>query len=80
MTADRDFKRLIRREHSTDIPKFSQSIDCLQLTLKTTRFLRSCRIETIGQLAAQTAAELAGCGLDGERRTEVREVLASRGL
>jgi hypothetical protein len=56
------------------------SIDQLALTLKTTQALKAQGIGRIGQLVEKAAAGINELGLDREGPTEVREVLASRGL
>ena len=69
-------KRTNRTEASlSDLP-----IDQLQLTLKTTRMLRSKGIERTGQLIDRISDERNPLGLDSEKVIEVRDVLASRGL
>ena len=69
-------KRTNRNQASlSDMP-----IDQLQLTLKTTRMLRSKGIERTGQLIGRISDERNPLGLDSEKVIEVRDVLASRGL
>ena len=57
----------------------NQSIDELQLTLRTSRILKSSGIEQIGQLLSRSERERRTLGLDSRSEVELREVLASRG-
>ena len=56
------------------------SIDQLQLTLKTAGVLKEHDIQSLGQLVSKTERELADIGIGSQRRIEIKEVLASRGL
>lgn len=57
-----------------------QSITHLALTLQTTRALAEQGIDSIGILLDRIAAGPSNLGLDAKRQTEIRDVLASRGL
>jgi DNA-directed RNA polymerase alpha subunit len=72
--------RMIKQATQTDEAMLGLSIDQLQLTLKTTRILKSQGIERIGQLVKGLAAEAGELRLEQQSATEVRDVLASRGL
>ena len=52
----------------------------LALTLKTARALKAHGIERIGTLVDRVSDGSGNLGLDAKRETEIRDVLASRGL
>ena len=64
----------------TERARLGLSIDQLQLTLKTTQILKRQGIESIGQLVEKADVGIDDLGLEQRRQTEIRDVLASRGL
>lgn len=68
------------RNPENEPSNLDQSIDRLQLTLRTAGVLKQHEITTIGRLARTTERDLADIGLTRQARCEIRDVLASRGL
>jgi hypothetical protein len=69
-----------KQTQNTDEATRALSIDQLALTLKTARVLKGQGVERIGELVDKAALGMDGLGLDLKAKTEVRDVLASRGL